>query len=336
MITSVNVRYLIIGFIVTLTFGLLAAPRPADAQQSSRVPRIGMISFGSGRGTGPMFEAFYQGLQDHGHMVGENVIIETRGAHGKRERLVELAAELVRLPVDLILAPGTLHALAARKATSTIPILTVYVADPVGNGLAENLTHPGGNVTGIAWLFDDLGAKQLELLQEVVPGLSRVAVLWHAGDPGQNAPRVRAVERLAQSAGISLYPLGVYSPEDFDGVFTKIISEGTEAILVVGDPFIYRYRSQIADFAMRHRLPTAFSIRPFAEAGGLFSYAPSITDSFRRAATYAHKILQGANPAELPIERPSRFELVINLKTANAIGITNPPTILFQATKVIR
>ncbi len=334
--SMVSMRLGLVAIIVTLTLGLLAAPLPVEAQQTEKVYRIGVLSMGSGSGRIGGLQAFREGLREHGWVEGKNLSLEVRHAKGKPQRLVGFATELVRLPVDLIVAPGSLHTLAARKATHTIPIVTVYVADPVENGLAASLAHPGGNVTGIVWLFDDLGAKQLELLQEVVPGLSRVAVLWHAANPGQNTPRVRAMERLSQSGDISLYSLGVYRPEDFDGAFAKMISEGAEALLVVGDPFIYHHRKKIVEFAMQHRLPTAFSIRQFAEAGGLLAYAPSIRDSFRRAATYVHKILRGANPADLPMERPTKFELVINLKTAQALGITIPPTVLFQADKVIK
>jgi putative ABC transport system substrate-binding protein len=191
-------------------------------------------------------------------------------------------------------------------------------------------------VTGVAWLFDDLGAKQLELLREIMPGMSRVAVLWHAGDPGQNVPRVRAIERLAASVGIQAQSLGVDKPEAFEDAFAAMLAQRAEALLVVGDPFIYLHRNRIADFAIRHRLPTAFSIRQFAEAGGLLSYAPSLTAMNARAATYVAKILAGVKPADLPVERPIKFELVINLKTAKQIGITIPPTILYQATEVIR
>lgn len=330
-----------IGLIVIFALGLFAGTLPADAQKPGKVYRIGILSMGSGgvrRGPGraSFISDFQEGLREHGWEEGKNVVIHLRRADFKAERLVGLATELARLPVDLILAPGTQAALAAKQATKTIPIVTIYAADPVESGLVASLTEPGGNVTGVAWLFRDMGAKQLELLREVVPELSRVSVLWNASNPGQNEPRVRAMQALALSIGVQLQVLGVYSAEDFDRVFSAIISERAEALLVVGDPFIYRHRTQIADFALRHGLPSAFSIRPFAEAGGLIAYAPSIKDSSRRAATYVDKILKGASPADLPMERPTAFDLVINLKTAKALGLTIPATLLVLADKVIR
>lgn len=329
-------RSRIIGLIVTLAIGLFATPLLADPQQVNKIPRIGSVSFVPASERPNFTDALLQGLGEQGYIEGETFLIERRSADGKPERLVELMTELAKLPVDLILAPGTMHALAARKATRTIPIVTMFVADPIENELATSLAHPGGNVTGLAWLFSDLGAKQLELLREIVPELSRVAILWNADNPGQNVARVHAMEKLAQSAGIQLLTLGVHGPGDFDGAFAKMLSERAEALLVVGDPFMYRYRIRIADFALQYRLPSAFSIRPFAEAGGLLSYAPDIKDSYRRAAVYVAKILKGVKPADLPMERPTKFDLIINLKTAKALGITIPPTVLYQATEVIR
>ena len=330
------IRFVFAVVILIFALAVLSVPVSAQAQKTGKIPRIGSVSF-SPRSDSPGFrDALLQGLQEHGYIMGETLLIERRSADGKRERIGQLMAELVNLPVDLILAPGMMHALAARKATRTIPIVTMFVADPVENGLATSLAHPGGNVTGMAWLFRDLGAKQLELLQKIVPELSRVAVLWNAGNPSQNVARVRAMERLAQSASIHLISLEVESSEEFDGAFTKMLSESVEALLVVGDPFMYRHRTRIADFAIEHRLPSAFSIRPFAEAGGLLSYAPDIKDSYRRAATYVDKILKGAKPADLPMQRPTKFELIINLKTAKAIGVTIPPIVLIQATDTIQ
>ena len=231
-------RVTTIGLLLTVVLGLISTPLPANSQKPEKVYRIGILGMGGGerrgRGRTRFISHFREGLRDHGWVEGKNVVIELRQAQGKAERLIGLASELVRLPVDIILAPGTQHALAAKQATKTIPIVTIYAADPVANGLVTSLTHPKGNVTGVAWLFRDMGAKQLEFLREVVPGLLRVAVLWNASNPGQNRPRVRAMETLAQSAEIQLQMLGVHSSEDFDRAFSAIISERAEALLVVG------------------------------------------------------------------------------------------------------
>lgn len=248
--------------IVILALGPIAGYLPADAQEPGKVSSIGLLGFSSPTpDVIKLYEPFFQALQKQGYVVGENVVAEWRWAQGKQERLAELAAELVRLPVDIIVAPGTQQALAAQRAARTIPIVMVHVADPIRSGLVASLARPGGNVTGIAWLFDDLGAKQLELLQEIVPGMSRVAVLWHGGDPGQNMPRVRAVEVLAASVGIQVQSFGVDKPEGFADAFSAMLAQRAEVLLVVGDPFIYLHRARIADFAVRHRLPTAFSIQ---------------------------------------------------------------------------
>ncbi len=277
--------------LVTFVLSLLTLSLPADAQRAEEIHRLGILSMGSGgmrggRGRAGFLSAFREGLRDHGWIVDQNITIELREAEGKAERLVDLATELVDLPVDVILAPGTQHALAARQITETIPIVTIYATDPVANGLAASLTHPGGNVTGVTWLFRDLGAKQLELLREVVPELSRIAVLWNGDNPRQSLPRVRAMEILAQAENLPLQRFGVKGPEDFNRVFSAIARDQADALLVVGDAFMYRHRAQLADFALKHGLPTAFTIRAFAEAGGLIAYAPSVKDSSRRAATY--------------------------------------------------
>lgn len=325
-----------IGLAVLIVLNLTLAPLAGKAQQAGNVPKVGTLSLSPPTpDVKRLWESFYQGLRDHGYVPGRNIIIEQRWAEGKSERLDELASELVQLPADILVTAGTPATLAAKRSTPTIPIVMMFVADPVDLGLVAGLARPRSNVTGTAWLFDDLGAKQLELLREVLPGLSRAAVLWHATNPGQTRPRVQAMERAAQAVGITLEHLGIHGLQDFDGVFATIINQRVEAFLVAGDPFMYLHRARIAGFAMRQRLPAAFSLRQFAEVGGLLSYAPSLNDDLRHAAGYVDKILHGAKPADLPVERPTKFELVINLKTAKALGLTIPQTLLLRADQVI-
>lgn len=323
-------------FLLTSLAGAFAAPLAAAAPPTGDAPRVGTLSLSPPTpDVKRVWESFFQGLRDHGYVLGENIIIEQRWAEGKSERLVELTSELVRLPADILVTAGTPATLAARKVTGTIPIVMMFVADPVELGIVASLARPGGNVTGTAWLFDDLGAKQLELLREVVPGLSRAAVLWHATNPGQSLPRVQAMERAARTVGITLEKLGIHGPRDFDGVFGAMINRRVEAFLVAGDPFMYLHRARIARLALQHRLPAAFSLRQFTEVGGLLSYAPSLTDSLRHAAIYVDKIVRGAKPADLPVERPTKFDLVINLKTAEALGLTIRPSLRLRADRVI-
>jgi putative ABC transport system substrate-binding protein len=283
----------------------------------------------------PNLEAFWRGLHEHGWLEGQNITVEYRWAEGQVERLPALAAELVRLKVDLMVVGGTQAIQAAQQATTTIPIVMAVSSDAVGTGLVTSLARPGGNITGLSALYPDLSGKRLELLKEAVPGLARVAILWHGGHPAALLA-MQETEAAGRVLGLQLHSLEVRGPNDFERVFAAAPREGAEALIVLSSAFFSAERRRIVDLVTKYRLPSMFSIRAFVEAGGLISYGPSSTDMWRRAATYVDKILKGAKPAELPVEQPTKFELIINLKTAKALGITIPPTLLFLADEVIR
>ena len=324
------VLLLALGFLSTM---LLALGIPAEAQQP-KVPRIGFLSSGYLSSTKDA-EAFQQGLRELGYIEKQNIIVEYRYAEGVAERLPNLAAELVKLKVNVIVAIGTPAAQAAQSATKTIPIVIAGVSDPVGTGLVASLPHPGGNVTGLSNLYQDLGGKQLELLKEAFPKISRVAILW---DPA-NAGHVRWLGELKIVAGalrVTLQPIGVHSPDDLEPAFAAIKTESANSLIVLANPLTSNYRTRIVDFAIKSRLPAMYPISSFTEAGGLMSYGENPPDSRRRAAVYVDKILKGANPAELPVEQPTKFEFVINLKAAKQIGLTIPQTVLYRADKVIK
>jgi putative ABC transport system substrate-binding protein len=326
-----------IGVIVTLILRLLTVPLSSHAQPPAKMPRIGYLESQSPSGVADQLEALRQGLRELGYFEGRNIAIESRYAEGKFERLPDLAADLVRLKVDLIVAGTTRSALAAKDATATIPIVMLAVADPLGSGLIASLARPGGNITGLTFLGAALSAKRLELLKEVVPGLSRVAVLWHPGAHGEHTQRemLQETEVAGRALGLQLQFLEARDPSDFERAFSAMTRERAGALLVLTSPMFTAQRGRLADLAARSRLPASYLVKEFAEAGGLMSYGASFTDQYRRAATYIDKILKGAKPADLPVEQPMKFELVINLKTAEALGITVPPTLLFQADEVI-
>jgi putative ABC transport system substrate-binding protein len=317
-----------------LALGIPLTPLTTAAQPSANVPRIGYL-FPGPRGFWLSIEAFQRGLRELNYVEGQNIAIEYRFAEGNPEQLPELAAELVRMRVDVIVADGTQAALAAKHATTTIPIVMRGVTDPVQSGLVTSLARPGGNITGATTLAADLSGKRLELLKEIVPNLSRIAVLWNARSSAM-ALRVKAAEVAAKELGVALQSVGVQGPGDFDRAFAVMTQERPDALLVVTDTLIFVQRSHILDFATTNRLPALYEMRDFMGEGGLMTYGPSLIDSQGRTATYVDKILKGAKPADLPVEAPMRFELVINLKTAEALGLTIPPTLLFQATEVIR
>ena len=323
--------------IVTLTLSLLAAPLAADAQQAGKVPRIGFLGVTSPSDRPSHLDAFRQRLRELGWVEGQNIVIDYRYAEGRVDRLPDLAAELVRLKVDLIVASaGTQAATAAKNATETIPIVMIYVRDPVGTGLIASLARPGENVTGVSGSAGlELFAKQLELLKETVPKIRRVAILSNPANAYHPLAN-REVTVAARSLGVQLQLLEARGPTEFDGAFAAMATERVEALLVVSDAIFNSHRTRLADLAARSRLPAAYGVRESVEAGGLMSYGPSILDSYRQAATYVDKILKGAKPADLPVEQPMKFELVLNLKTAEALGLTIPPLILFQADEVIR
>jgi ABC-type uncharacterized transport system substrate-binding protein len=320
--------------------GLVTTARAsfAWAQSAARVYRIGYL------GSAPvasltaspdaLLGAFLGRLQELGYAEGRNLVVEGRTAEGRNERYRVLATELVNLKVDLILAPGTAAALAAKEATSTIPIVTVVAGDPVGSRLITSFARPGGNVTGTSSAGGEVTAKQLELLKEIVPRLSRVAVLSNR-TTALPVTLLKELEVAARSLRVRLHPADARTPQDLDSAFKALAKERPEALIPLDDPLIFQERRRIADFALRHRLPTASFQRFFTEAGTLLSYGPSFADLFRRAATFVDKILKGANPADLPVEQPTTFELVINLKTATALGIKIPPPLLQRADQII-
>src|SRR5438128_1388344 len=323
--------------IVTLTLSLLAAPLAADAQQAGKVPRIGFLGVTSPSDRPSHLDAFRQRLRELGWVEGQNVVIDYRYAEDRVDRLPDLAAELVRLKVDLIIASaGTQVATAAKNATETIPIVMIAVRDPVGTGLIASLARPGGNITGVSgsagleWV-----TKQLELLKETVPKIRHVAILSNP-DNAYHQLAIREVNVAARSLGVQLQLLEARGPNEFDGAFAAMAKERVEALLVLSDAIFNSHGTRLADLAARSRLPAAFGVRDDVEAGGLMSYGPSILDSYRQAATYVDKILKGAKPADLPVEQPMKFELVLNLKTAEALGLTIPPLILFQADEVLQ
>ena len=313
-------------------------PRAAEAQQAAKIPRIGYLASNlAGSGPTRLHEAFLQGLRDLGYIEGRNVVIEYRDAQGKLETLPARAAELVARKVDVIFAPGTQHALAAQQATKTIPIVFADIADPVARGLVTSLARPGGNITGLANLQTDLVGKWLELLKQAVPGLNHVAFLWEPGylpERAQQDLKERA-EAAAKAAGVRLRFVDVRTSEDIDRAFSDMIRSRVDAVIVWGGVMFIYERRRIAELAAKNRLPGTYTMSEFVDAGGLMSYSPNIADNFRRAADYVDKILKGAKPADLPVEQPTKFELVINLKTAKALGLTIPPSVLHRADRVI-
>jgi ABC-type uncharacterized transport system substrate-binding protein len=322
--------------IVTLTLSLLAAPLAADAQQAGKVPRIGYLRVTSPSDRPPLLDAFRQRLRELGWVEGQNIVIDYRYAEGRVDRLPDLAAELVRLKVDLIVSAGTQGVTAAKNATETIPIVMIGVRDPVGTGLIASLARPGGNVTGVSGYAGlEIVAKQLELLKETVPKIRRVAILSNPTN-AYHQLAIREVNVAARSLGVQLQLLEARGPNEFDGAFAAMAKERVGALLVLSDVMLNSHRTRLADLAARSRLPAAYGVRESVEAGGLMSYGPSFPDFYRRSAAYVDKILKGAKPADLPVEQPMQFELVLNLKTAEALGLTIPPLILFQADEVIR
>ena len=315
---------------------LLAAPLAADAQQAGKVPRIGFLSLTSPSDRPPLLDAFRQGLRELGWVEGQNIVIDYRYAEGRVDRLPDLAAELVRLKVDLIVSWGTQGVTAAKNATETIPIVMIAVRDPVGTGLMASLARPGGNVTGVSGYAGlEIVAKQLELLKETVPKIRRVAILSNPTN-AYHQLAIRDVNVAARSLGVQLQLLEARGPNEFDGAFAAMAKERVGALLVLSDAMLNSHRTRLADLAARSRLPAAYGVRESVEAGGLMSYGPSFLDLFRRSAAYVDKILKGAKPGDLPVEQPTKFELVINLKTAKALGLTIPQSLLQRADEVIQ
>ena len=325
-------------FVGGITFGLLAAPLAAEAQQAAKVPRIGYLSAATLAANPRLPEAFRQGLRDLGYVEGRNVVIEYRDAEGKLERLPALAAELVALKVDVIVAAaGTPPALAAQQATGILPIVFIGVGEPETSGLVTSLARPGGNVTGLSMLASELVGKCLERLKQAVPGASRVAFLWQPGAMGERTERdlLKAAEVAARALGVQLQVVGARGPADIDRAFSDMTRARVSALTVLSTSMFSSERRRLLDLAAKNRLPTVFPWREYVDAGGLMSYGPDLTDMFRRAATYVDKILKGTKPGDLPVEQPTKFELVINLKTAKALGLTIPQSLLLRADQVI-
>jgi putative ABC transport system substrate-binding protein len=312
---------------------LLALCVPAQAQQPAKVPRIGLLVPGSRAVFAVRTDALRQGLRELGYLEDQNIAIEYSYTDGKSDRLADLVDELIRLKVDVIVTASIPPVLAAKKASSTIPIVFAAVNDPVAAGLVTSLARPGGNVTGLTNLSPDLDSKRLELLKEAFPKISRVTYLWNPDAPGTGLP---AMQAAAPALGVQLLSLEARTANDFDNAFETALKERTHALITLPSPVFITHQKRIVEFATKNRLPAIYPFTDFTESGGLMSYAHSNLDNWRRAATYVDKILKGAKPADLPVEQPKKFELAINLKTAKQIGVTIPPNVLARADRVIK
>ena len=322
-----------LGLIVTLTLGILVAPLPSSAQPPGKVVRLGWLSFGFA--SSPALDGLRQGLRELGYVEGQNLALEQRHAEGHYERLPALAADLVRLRVEVLVAAGGAAILAAQRATSTLPIVMVGGGgDPSASGVIASLAHPGGNITGVSSLQVALSGKRLELLKEAIPAVSRIAVLWNPGNP-TTAPYLHETQATAQALGVQLQVIAG-PPQDFAGALAAALSDRAEALLVLPDALLMGHHVQIVDVAQRYRLPGMYPDARFVQAGGLMSYTTSGLAMGQRAATFVEKILQGATPADLPVEQVMKFELVLNLKAAQALGVTLPPHLLVLADEVIK
>jgi putative ABC transport system substrate-binding protein len=328
------VRLRIGVLIVSLAFGLIAVPVAATGQGTEKIPRIGVLDLKDCPPAPWWFDPFREGLRELGYVEGQNIVIECRHADGKFDRLAMAAGELVQSEVDVIFTVSTPLTQAVFNATKAIPIVFSFVGDPVGSGFAESLARPGGNATGFSTLGVDISAKWLQLLKKAVPNTSRVAVLWNPLS-SFGALALKEVKVAAEIMELQLQILGVKKPEEFDSAFAAMVRERADALLVLGGALFITNRVRLANLALQHRLPDMHGVREHAEAGSLMVYAANFADLVRRAANYVDKILKGADPAELPVQQPTTFEFIINLKTAKAIGIKMPPSLLMRATEVI-
>ncbi len=330
-----NVKVTAVGFILTVALGILPAPLATPAQQGGKMPRIGFLGNSTAALEANLVGPFRDGLRELGYDEGRNVLIEYRWADGKYERFPALIAELIALKVDVIVTAGTPATLAVKKATTAVPLVMVAVGDPVGTGIVASLNRPGGNITGLTSISPELDGKRLELLREVIPKLSHIAVLWNAASPLQVVAetQTRAAARVLRMKVLSL---GVRTSEEIDDALAVIARERPGALLVLADRLFLHHRARIMDFAAQHRLPGVHAYRELVEAGGLMSFGPSYAGMHRRAAYFVDRIVKGAKPADLPVEQPATFELVVNLKAAKALGVTIPQSVLLRATEVIR
>jgi putative ABC transport system substrate-binding protein len=325
-------REIVIWLLATV---FLATVPLAEAQQSGKVARVGYVS-SSGTATSDLsFAALRQGLRDLGHSEGKNILFEYRGAEGEPDRIPGLVAELVQLKVDVLFCPNLPAIDAAKQATKTIPIVMVSNVDPVELGIVDSFARPGGNITGLTLQSLELSGKRLELLKEIFPKLTRVALVWNLGDQSMNLI-TKQIQAVAPSLGVTLQPFGVRAPNDFGGIFAKISQNPPDALFSIADRLITSQRRQILEFGVKSKIPTMFDSAPAVEAGALMAYGPNRAEVSRRAAIFVDKILKGAKPADLPVEQPTKFELVINLKTAKQIGLTIPQSVLYRADKVIK
>jgi putative ABC transport system substrate-binding protein len=323
-------------FMALVSGGLLAAPFVAEAQQPRKVHRIAYLGNSSAALESELVAAFRQGLRDLNYVEGQNVTIEYRWAESRYDRFPAFVAEAVQLKVDVIVTAGTPAILAAKDGTRTIPIVMAAIGDPIGAGVISSLAHPGGNVTGLTSMTFDIDGKRLELLKELVPGASRIAVLWNPTNPN-NAVRMKEMRAAAKILHLTLEPLvGAANGEELDKGFAVIVATRAEALTMESDRALLAHRARIVDFASRRRLPALYPYREFVQAGGLASYEPSYPAMFRRAAAYVDKILKGAKPADLPVEQPTKFEFLINLKAAKALSLTIPPPLLRRADELIQ
>ena len=321
-------------FMMLLSGAAASWPLAARAQQEPAVARIGLLSPFSPATAAAWHKAFLQGLRDLGWVEGKNIRIEYRYANGGEDRLPDLATELVRLKLDVIVTTVNTDTLAAKNATSTIPIVMASAGDPVGGRLVKSLARPGGNITGLSQIAPDLAGKRLQLLKEIIPRLTRVAVLWNP--QGTTSPIAwKEIQRPAQELSVKLQSLPITGPNDFDKAFEDATRAHVDALIIMPDPFFAANMVRLANLAAKSRIPSMFHLREYAEHGGVIVYGVDRTNQFRRAATYVDRILKGTAPADLPVEQPTRFELVINLKAAKALGLDIPPTLLARADEVI-
>ncbi len=321
-------------FITLLGGAAAAVPMVAWAQQAGKVYRIGFLSAGAEVRPPRLWSVFVSGLQEAGWIEGKNIVFDRRYAENRLDRLPELATELVRLDVDVIVTVGTLAPMAAKRATTSIPIVMVNAGDPVGSGLVTSLARPGGNVTGMSLMAPDLGGKRLELLKEILPALSHVAIIWNAANP-YSALVFDETQAAAKKLKLELRSLEVRGPDDFDSALATTIGKRVEALVLVEDPLTFNHLNKVADFCTDNRLVAIYGLREFADAGGLMTYGANQADLFQRSVGFVDKILKGLRPSDLPVQQPTKFDLVVNLKTAKALGLTIPPTLLARADEVI-
>jgi putative tryptophan/tyrosine transport system substrate-binding protein len=328
-------KFRVLGFLLIAVITFLSAPPGASTQQTGKVYRIAFLGASSPALESELVAAFRQGLRDLGYIEGRNIVIEYRWAEGRYDRYAAFVAEAVSLKVDVIVTEGTPAAIAAREGTKTVPIVMAVIGDPIAAGVVSSVARPGGNITGSTSMSPEIDAKRLELLKELVPGASRVAVLWNPANPNNRA-RIPTMQAAAKSLRLTLELVGAGDSEQLEKGFGAIVAARSQALIMESDLALLSLREQIVDFATKRRLPGLYAYREFVQAGGLASYAPSYLAMFRRAATYVDKILKGAKPADLPVEQPTKFELVINLRTAKALGLTIPQSMLGRADEVIQ